>query len=144
MSPQTTLSPVDAAKASITAYNEKDWDRVKESVTPTVVYDEVATQRRVSGAKEVIDTWKAWARAIPDSKATFDREVASGNTVTLEGTWRGTHKGPLQTPNGDIAPTGRTIELRAVEVVDVADGKATSIRHYFDMATLMDQLGLRN
>ncbi|HEY7567133.1 MAG TPA: ester cyclase [Gemmatimonadaceae bacterium] len=139
MSPQ---SPVDAAKASVIAYNEKNWDRVKETVTPTVVYNEVGTHRRIAGSNEVIDAWKGWATALPDSKATFDREVASGDTVTLELTWRGTHTGPLQTPNGAIAPTGRKIEVQAVQVIDLADGKATSIRHYFDMATLLEQLGV--
>ena len=139
MSPQ---SPVDAAKASVIAYNEKNWDQVKETVAPTVVYDEVGTHRKISGSNEVIEAWKGWATALPDSKATFDREVSSGNTVTLELTWRGTHTGPLQTPNGEIAATGRTIEVEAVQVIDVADGKAQTIRHYFDMATLLGQLGV--
>ncbi len=139
MSPQ---SPVDAAKASVIAYNEKNWDRVKETVAPTVVYDEVGTNRRIAGSNEVIEGWKGWAKALPDSKATFEREVSSGNTVTLELTWRGTHTGPLQTPNGEIAPTGRKIEIRAVQVVDVADGKAQTIHHYFDMASLLGQLGV--
>ena len=138
----TTQSPVDAAKASVIAYNEKDWDKVKETVTPTVVYDEVGTHRKVTGSNEVIEAWKGWAKAMPDSKATFEREVASGDTVTLELTWRGTHTGPLQTPNGEIAPTGRQIEVRGVQVVELADGKAQSIRHYFDMATLLGQLGI--
>ncbi len=139
MSPQ---SPVDAAKASVIAYNEKNWDQVKETVTPTVVYNEVGTHRRIAGSNEVIDAWKGWATALPDSKATFDREVASGDTVTLELTWRGTHTGPLQTPNGEIAATGRKIEVQAVQVIDLVDGKAKSIRHYFDMATLLEQLGV--
>lgn len=139
MSPQ---SPVDAAKASVIAYNEKNWDRVKETVTPAVVYDEVGTHRRITGSNEVIEAWKGWAKAMPDSKATFDREVSSGDTVTLELTWRGTHTGPLQTPNGELAPTGRQVEVQAVQVIDLADGKAKSIRHYFDMATLLGQLGV--
>lgn len=134
-------STIDAAKASIIAYNEKNWGRVKETVAPTLVYDEVGTHRRITGVNEVIDAWKGWAKAIPDSKATFEREVASGNTVTLEVTWRGTHTGPLKTPDREIPASGRKVELRAVQVVDVADGKAQSIRQYFDMATLLQQIG---
>jgi steroid delta-isomerase-like uncharacterized protein len=136
-------SPIDAAKASVIAYNEKNWARVKETMTPTVVYDEVSTQRRITGANEVIDAWKGWATALPDSKATFEHAVASGNTVTLELTWRGTHKGPLKTPTGDIAATGRPIEIRACQVIEVADGKATSIRQYFDMGTILQQMGVK-
>ena len=134
-------SPIDAAKASVIAYNEKNWDRVKETVTPTVVYDEVGTHRTITGAQDVIAAWKEWATALPDSKATFERAVASGDTVTLELTWRGTHRGPLQTPEGEIPATGRQIEIRACQIVDVADGKARSIRHYFDMTTLLQQIG---
>jgi steroid delta-isomerase-like uncharacterized protein len=65
----------------------------------------------------------------------------SGNTVTLELTWRGTHTGPLQTPTGALPPSGKTIGIRACQVVEVADGKVQAVRHYFDMATLLQQLG---
>jgi steroid delta-isomerase-like uncharacterized protein len=135
-------TPIQIAKASVEAYNAKDWNRVKETIAPQVVYDEVGTHRRVTGANDVIDAWKGWAKALPDSKATFQTAVADGDTVTLELTWRGTHTGPLQTPNGEIAPTGRPIEVRAVQVVEVADGKAKTIRQYFDMATILQQIGV--
>ena len=137
------LSPIDAAKASVEAYNAKNWDRVKETVTPTVVYDEFGSHRHLTGVQEVISAWKDWATALPDSQATFERATASGNTVVLELTWRGTHKGPLHTPSGDIAPTGRPVEVKACQVVEIADGKATSIHHYFDMATILQQIGAR-
>jgi steroid delta-isomerase-like uncharacterized protein len=137
----SNTSTIDAAKASVLAYNEKNWDRAKETIAPTIVYDEVGTHRKVAGAHDVLAVWKDWATALPDSKATVDRATVDGDTVTLELTWRGTHTGPLHMPAGDIAATGRPIELRAVQVIDVADGKAKSIRQYFDTATLMRQIG---
>jgi predicted ester cyclase len=91
---------------------------------------------------DVIAAWKGWATAFPDSKATFDASHVSGNTVILEVTWRGTHTGPLESPTGDIPATGKTIEMRACQVVDAAGGRARSIRQYLDMATMMTQLGL--
>lgn len=130
----------DTAKASVLAYNQKDWDRVKESLAPTIVYDEVGTHRKVTGANEVIDAWKGWARAIPDSQATIHSAVESGNTVTIELTWKGTHTGPLQTPTGEIPASGKHIEMRACQVVEVADGKTSSIRQYFDIGTLLQQI----
>jgi predicted ester cyclase len=60
----------------------------------------------------------------------------------LELTWKGTHQGPLQTPQGSIAATGKRIEVRACAVVQIAGEKARSQRHYFDMATLLQQLGV--
>jgi hypothetical protein len=32
--------------------------------------------------------------------------------------------------------------MRACQIVDVADGKAQRIRQYFDMATMLAQLGI--
>ena len=65
-----------------------------------------------------------------------------GDTVVLELTWRGTHKGPLQTPTGQIAATGKPIEIEACQVYRIADGKPQSMRQYFDMATMLQQLGV--
>jgi hypothetical protein len=70
--------------------------------------------------------------------------MASGNTVTIELTWRGTHTGPLVLPNGTIAPTGRSIELRACEVVEVEGGKTRSFTQYFDLSSLMRQIGVNS
>lgn len=139
-----TQSVVDIAKAQVIAYNEKDWDKVKAGVAPGFVYDELGTQRKVEGVDDVIAVWKGWATAMPDSKATFNSELASGNTVVLEMTWRGTHKGPLKMPSGDIPATGKNFELRACQVVEVADDKVKSVRHYFDMGSLLRQLGVEH
>lgn len=135
---------IDAAKAPSIAYGDKNWDNVRSAVTSDYRYDEVATQRRSDGAEAFVDLCKAWAAAFPDSKPEFHNAVASGNTVVLELTWVGTHTGPLATPKGNVAPTGKSINLRAVQVVEVRDGKAASSRQYFDMATMMSQLGLAN
>ena len=133
---------IEAAKASAVAYSEKDWDKVKTSLTPNFRYDEVATHRKVEGRDRVLEIWKGWATAFPDSKATFHDAHVSGNTVILELSWRGTQTGPLVTKSGEVPATGKSIDMRAVQVVEVQDGKAASIRQYFDMATMMSQLGL--
>ena len=64
-----------------------------------------------------------------------------GNTAVLEITWSGTHNGPLNTGDREIPPTGKKIELRAIQVVDVANDKVKSVRQYFDMGTLLHQIG---
>ena len=134
-------SIVDIAKAQITAYNQKDWNAVATALAAGCVYDEVATHRRLQGIKDIETAWKGWAAALPDSNASFDNVSVSGNIVTLEITWRGPHNGPLQLPTGALPPSGRKIEIRACQVVEVADGRVQSIRHYFDMATMLQQLG---
>jgi steroid delta-isomerase-like uncharacterized protein len=146
MAQATTLSPqalTNIAKALIEAYNDRNWEKAKASITPDFVYDEVATRRKLTGADETLEAWKGWAQAFPDSKGSFQgTHVAEDGTVVLEVTWTGTHQGPLQTPKGPIAPTGRRIEIRACAVVEIAGEKARTQRHYFDMATLLQQIGV--
>src|SRR6266699_4819904 len=100
-------SLTDAAKAPIIAYNDKDWKAVKAAVTPGFLYDEVATQRKIQGVDQVITAWQGWGTAFPDSKATFHNAYASGDTVVLEVTWRGTHKGPLADRDGSNTGNGQ-------------------------------------
>jgi steroid delta-isomerase-like uncharacterized protein len=145
--PATMLSPqqlIDAAKAPLLAYGRKDWDAVKASITPDYVYDEVATLRKVQGLDQCMALWRGWATAFPDSKATFHGAVVSGNTVVLEVTWKGTHTGPLELPKGPIAATGKRIDIRACNVIEInaEKEKAKSQRQYYDMATMLQQLGI--
>ena len=75
---------VEIAKASITAYNDKNWSKVKDVLAANAVYDEKGTHRRIQGTGEIIEAWQGWAKAFPDSKATFVREFARGDTAVLE------------------------------------------------------------
>jgi steroid delta-isomerase-like uncharacterized protein len=135
-------SVIDDAKVTIIAYSNKDWSAVQAALTPSSTYDEVASQRKVQGIDRIVSLWQGWAAAFPDSKATFGRVAANGNTATIELTWRGTHTGPLALPTGTIAPTGRTIEFRACQVVEVEAGKTRSVTQYFDLGTMLRQLGV--
>ncbi len=143
----TKISPqqlVDAAKTPLMLFAKKDWEALKNSITPDFAYDEVATQRKASGQDKVLPLWRGWANALPDSAPTIHSTFVSGNTVVIECTWTGTHKGPLEMPKGNIQPTGKRIELRACNVfeIDPDSVKAKSQRQYFDMATLLGQLGV--
>jgi len=105
------------------------------------VYDEKGTHRRIQGAGEIIEAWQGWANAFPDSKATFVREFASVDTAVLELVWKGVQTGPLQTPAGAIPASNKPIDVPACQVVQVEGGKIKSVSHYFDMLTLLTQIG---
>ena len=132
---------IEIAKAAVTAYNEKDWSKAKDILAANAVYDEKGTHRRIQGAGEIIEAWQGWAKAFPDSKGTFVREFASGDTAVLELVWKGIHTGPLQTPTGSIPPSNKPIELPACQVVQVEGGKVKSASQYFDMLTMLTQIG---
>jgi len=135
-------SPIDTAKAWVLAYNAKDWNALTGVTASDIVYDEVATQRVLHGSSDYVAAAKGWAVAFPDSRATFGEAHVGGDTVIFELTWRGTHLGPLQTPTGDVPATNKKIDIRACLVVTVAAQKVHAARHYFDMVTMLTQLGL--
>jgi steroid delta-isomerase-like uncharacterized protein len=132
---------IEIAKASITAYNEKDWSKAKDMLAADAVYDEKGTHRRIQGADDIIGAFQGWANAFPDSKATFVSEFASGDTAVLELVWKGVHTGPLQTPTGIIPASNKPVEMPACQVVQVEGGKIKSATHYFDMLTMLTQIG---
>jgi steroid delta-isomerase-like uncharacterized protein len=132
---------IEIAKAAVTAYNEKDWNKTRDMLAADAVYDEKATNRRLEGAGQIIEALQGWANAFPDSKATFIREFASGDTAVLELVWKGVHTGPLQTPTGAIPASNKPIELPACEVFRVEGEKIKSASHYFDMLTMLTQIG---
>ena len=135
------MNVIEIAKAAVTAYNDKDWSKAKDSLAADAVYDEKGTHRRIQGAGQIIEAWQGWAKAFPNSKATFVREFASGDTAVLELMWRGVHTGPLPTPTGIIPASNKPVEFPACEVVQVEGGKVKSASHYFDMLTMLTQIG---
>jgi steroid delta-isomerase-like uncharacterized protein len=134
-------SVFETAKSATTAYNDKNWNTVKTVFTENGIYDEKATGRRVQGVAKILEVWQGWAKAIPDSKATFVGEYAIGDTAIIEVVWKGTHTGPLQTATGTIPPSNKRIELPACQIIKVECGKVKSFTQYFDMATLLTQIG---
>ena len=70
-------SILEVAKSQIIAFNDKNWEAAKEVLATDIIYDEVATQRRIQGVKEVLSAWKGWAKAFPDVKGSFDKEMVT-------------------------------------------------------------------
>ena len=66
---------------------------------------------------------------------------AYGDTAVLEVVWTGVHTGPLQTPTGTIPPSNKPINVPACQVIKVEGGKVKSYTHYYDMVTLLTQIG---
>jgi steroid delta-isomerase-like uncharacterized protein len=133
---------IEIAKAAVTAYNEKDWKKARELMAADGVYEEKATHRRLQGADQIIEALQGWAAAFPDSRATFIREFASEDTAVLELVWKGVHSGPLHTTAGVIPGSNKPIEMPACQVVRVEGGKIKNSTHYFDLLTMLTQIGV--
>lgn len=67
-----------------------------------------------------------------------------GDTVLVEFWLTGTHLGPLKTPKGEIAPTGKAFRVRMAASFEFAPGSDKIIceRPYFDQRAVIRALGL--
>jgi steroid delta-isomerase-like uncharacterized protein len=122
--------------------NAKDWKRYRAGLSDDATYEEEATHRQASGADEVIKSIKAWVDAFPDLKGTEVSAYASGDTVIMELVWEGTHRGPLFGPMASIPPSGKKGKVSAVQKFRFEGDKVAEMRHYFDLLTVLQQIGV--
>jgi steroid delta-isomerase-like uncharacterized protein len=81
--------------------------------------------------------------AFPGTKFKVLLTVVQGDYVVINWTISGKHAGPLHSPSGAaIPPTGKTVTLTGSTTAQVRNGKIVHSWSYFDMASLLGQLGL--
>lgn len=86
---------------------------------------------RVNGtlltAADLVARARVLQAALADPERTVLEHVEAGSKVTVAFQLRGLHVGPLTTSLGTVPPTGRTLTLRVVDVLTMADGRITEI-----------------
>lgn len=97
----------------------------------------------IEGREAIEENQAAFLRAMPDFNIEFTLVLISGNHIVFEGVAQGTFTGPLTSPEGDIAPTGKSAKLKFAFIAKVnTDGLIEEDRTYYDNAEFMKQLGL--
>jgi hypothetical protein len=93
--------------------------------------------------QEIFMLWDSFIDAFPDVSHTIVSSTEGEGVVAAEAQWAGTHDGPLQMPDGSVAPpTGRSFVLPYAHFGWVEDGRFTAWHVYFNPASMMIQLGL--
>jgi steroid delta-isomerase-like uncharacterized protein len=81
--------------------------------------------------------------AFPDLHFDLKQKVAQGDYVVINWVATGTQKGSLRTPEGDILPpTGKKGVVPGSTTFQIRNGKVSYVAVYWDMITLLNQLGL--
>ena len=81
--------------------------------------------------------------AFPGSKFEVLLTIAQGEYVVMNWKVSGSNTGPLQAPSGgSIPPTGKKATLMGSTTSQVKNGKVTHTWAYWDLASLLGQLGL--
>ena len=80
---------------------------------------------------------------LPDANYTVTSFVEQGDSFADEWTFVGTNTGPFTMPDGTkLPPTGKRVEIRGMELVQVRDGKIVIDNLYYDFMAVVAQLGL--
>jgi predicted ester cyclase len=122
---------------------EHDWDGVIATFDhPRYEFYGTST---VADGEEAVRAYFAQSRTpFPDQGNEVIAIAADGDTVLVELWLTGTHLGPLRTPSGTIAPTGRKFRVRVAASFEFAPGSAKIIceRAFFDQRAVQKALGL--
>ncbi len=122
------------------AFNDRDWDRALEYAAPDMEATVVPLGITASGRDGFLGFMQGWVEMSSDLKVEVTHQHLGDGVVVNEITARGTHDGPFVTPTGEIGATGRALDIPAVEVWEVADGKIRRLRNYVDASTLWLQV----
>ena len=131
----------DQAEQGAQLYNAGDVEGLVNLYTEdATLVTPFGTAQGRAAIREALSRDKA---AFPDRTLTLDVSVEQGDTIANEWTVAGTHTGPLVMPDGtELPPTGKRIELKGMELVQVRDGKITVHHQYWDNMAVAGQLGV--
>ena len=129
--------PATIARDFLESWNRRDFDHWRELFAPSYTYvggDGVIQK----GPEAGMAVGQMFATAFPDGKIEIKQIHVAGDTAIVEFVGSGTHNGDLM----GIAPTGRTMSVPVVTILEVRDGKIQAEREFMDFAHIMQQLGV--
>ena len=122
------------------AIDAHDLNQARACLAPDT--EVVAPGVELHGEEQVLGWIQVFVSAFPDLRHEV-RSVLEGNgRYAAEVRFSGTHTGPLASPGGDIAPTGRPFAFDYVHVSRLAGDQIASDHIYFDQLGFLNQLGL--
>jgi predicted ester cyclase len=89
----------------------------------------------------LVERARALQRAFADLSVEIIDEVEAPNRLVVVFWQRGRHVGPLVLPLGEIAPTGRHVEVRTIDVLSISADRITALQVVPDNLGLAMQLG---
>ena len=91
------------------------------------------------GRDELREFFASMFAAMPDARTTVTRLVAGEQSCAVEWRIEGTFDGA---PYMGIEPTGKRVEIRGFDLIEVEDGELVSNTAYFDGAGFARQIGM--
>ncbi len=132
---------IQIVKSLFDSFNQRTLEKGVESIDDKLAWTDVATGEIYRGKDGYAVFYQRWLSAFPDGKIEILNTLSSGDSVVVEYMGRGTQTGTLVGASGELPPTGRHVELRICEIYDFNQGQLIQGRSYYDLMTLLHQLG---
>jgi len=114
-----------------------DIPKLLSTVTDDVAYEDKTVGAVLHGKDELRKFAQSWFDAFPDLHFTLTSTLISGNQAALEWIGSGTQKGDMP----GMPASNKVSSVPGASIVECADGKIKHDADYWDMATVMKQLG---
>lgn len=140
MESQTTRTPEETARAIFAAINDHDPDALVACGDPEKYEDEfLALGETIRGREAIRAYFAEMMAALPDLHMNVERMVTADDIAVVEWRMTGTFSGG---PFGGLRPTGRRIDLRGCDVMEISQGLLRHNTIYFDGAEFARQVGM--
>jgi steroid delta-isomerase-like uncharacterized protein len=139
----TSKTPSELAREVFHAiFSERDLSDPYRYWTDESVDYFLAAGRTVRGAQELAQWFRDLFAAVPDWKLEVENTVDDGDRQVVV-QWHATGTFDGTTPFLGIEPTGRSLDIRGVDVIKLdADGKVDTNTVYYDGAEFARQIGM--
>jgi ketosteroid isomerase-like protein len=122
------------------AFNRRDLDAWLGSFAPGATWHEIPSGEVFDVPDGVRLYYERFASAFPDGQCR-DITVRAGDGFAVgEFTGSGTNTGPLLTPEGELPPSGKRIDIPFCDVHIVEDGLVARTHRYWDTGTFARQM----
>ena len=119
-------------------FNAHDAEAAAAFFAEDAVLHDIGVARPAIGPRQIAALYTKHYAAIPDAHVRVDRMVAESDTVVVEWTSSGTHRGKLM----GIPPTGKAICFKGISIIRYRNGMAIADTRIWDLAGLLRQIGL--
>ncbi len=135
---RTAATPLKVARAIFDAVSNKDLDAAFAFVADDTVDDFVAIGE-VRGKPAIRRFFDELLAAFPNFEMAVDRIVGDRSTAMVQWHATGTFSGGKFQ---GIEPTGKHVEIRGVDVMEITEGLVRHNTIYYDGASLARQIGM--
>jgi steroid delta-isomerase-like uncharacterized protein len=123
------------------AFSRNQFEKVLNLCHDDVEVHAYAFNAVFKGKEGFMSFMQSFKIAVPDVAIHHRNFVVEGNRLAVEFQGKGIHSGPLHTPAGTIAATGKSVEITVAEFMVFENGKLKTLHNYQDAGSLLRQIG---